>query len=129
MIFIKKLISLAPVLFLGAYCAFARADDFDEIIKSCGRPDHDDSTLYDNPRPLIVARMIDYDALDVRFAFYLDSPVGQEPRPPYSWSCLGAMYGPGKKQVLMPHQALEKLSSECARTYIRTVAKHAKEHR
>ncbi len=120
----NKLVGIV-IMFLVASVTLACADDFDEIIKACGRPDHDDSSLYDNPRPPIVSRIIDYDGSGVRFAFALDSLIGQEPTPPYSWMCIGAMTGPDKKEVLHPSQASEKLSSECARAYIRALARHA----
>ncbi len=51
-------------------------------MKRYGRPDSDDSTLHDKPRPAIVTRWITYSERRVRFAFALDPVKG--------WKLIGA---------------------------------------
>jgi hypothetical protein len=102
------------------------ADDFGQIVEACGHPDRDDSTLHDNPPPPAVTRWVDYQRPGVRFIFLLSSGrIGSEPQPPYSWTIMGATYGADQREVLPPsEEALDKLPSKCAQTYIRVLCAH-----
>jgi hypothetical protein len=104
-------------------------DDFGQIVEACGQPDRDDSTLHNNPPPPAVTRWVDYRRPGVRFIFLLSSGrVGSELRPPYSWTIMGATYGEDRREVLHPsEEALDKLPSKCAQTYIRVLCAHQSE--
>jgi hypothetical protein len=101
-------------------------DDFGLIVGACGQPDRDDSTLHQNPPPSVITRWVDYQRPGVRFIFLLSGgQFGSEPRLHYSWTILGATYGEDHREVLHPNEeALDKLPSKCAQTYIRVLCAH-----
>ena len=79
--------ALAATVVLSATAAWA--DDASEIIKRLGRPDKDDSTEYDQPRPPVVTRWLDYTRQNVRVMLVPTNKVGDPP--PYSWKLMGFM--------------------------------------
>lgn len=63
-------------------------DDASLLISRCGKPDIDDSTVYDNPRPPMMSRMLTYKKARLRFAYIQrDGHVGDPP--PYTWKMIG----------------------------------------
>jgi hypothetical protein len=64
-------------------------DEAGRLISQCGPPTSDESTQYDNPRPPIVTRIIEYRQKKLRFIFIpgYDSRVGDPP--PYRWKLSG----------------------------------------
>ena len=77
--------ALAAAVLLFATAAWA--DDASEIIRRLGMPDKDDSTAYDQPRPPVVSRWLDYRRQNVRVLLVPTSRVGDPP--PYTWKLLG----------------------------------------
>jgi hypothetical protein len=65
------------------------ANDADLIISRCGKPDVDDSSAYDNPRPPIPIRFVEYKAQRVRFSFLPGGGTRPSDPPPYHWKLLG----------------------------------------
>lgn len=58
------------------------------LVAKYGKPDAVKSSEYENPRPPIVTRMIEYRKERVRFVLFPDAPVGSPP--PYKrWKLLG----------------------------------------
>lgn len=78
---------LAAAVLLSTTAAWA--DDASEIIKRLGRPDKDDSTEYDQPRPPVVTRWLDYTRQNVRVLLVPANRVGDPP--PYTWKLMGFM--------------------------------------
>jgi hypothetical protein len=79
--------ALAAAVLLCATAAWA--DDASEIIKRLGKPDRDDSTEYDQPRPPVVTRWLDYTRQNVRVMLVPANRVGDPP--PYTWKLMGFM--------------------------------------
>jgi hypothetical protein len=77
------------IVMCAAIAGPCRADDLSRIVSQCGKPDHDDSSLHDNPRPPLITRVVDYDKAHLRIAFLLDSPPGVPPSKPYNWRLIG----------------------------------------
>src|ERR1019366_5397533 len=67
----------------------APANDAELLLSRCGPPSLDDSTAYDNPRPPIPSRIIEYKAAKLRIMFIPgDGSLGDPP--PYRWKLVGA---------------------------------------
>jgi hypothetical protein len=68
--------------------ASSSTDDYSAIIAKYGKPERDDSTEYDTPRPPIVTRFVEYRPENVKIAFV---PVGKfgEPPPYNGWKVIG----------------------------------------
>jgi hypothetical protein len=64
------------------------SDEYGDIIAKYGRPERDDSTEYDTPRPPIVTRIVEYRPENVKIAFIPVGKVG-EPPPYYAWKIIG----------------------------------------
>jgi hypothetical protein len=60
-----------------------------EFIQKYGRPDSDDNTADDDPRPLMVSRIMVYQAADVRVICVPDAPRGDTPPPYNDWKIMG----------------------------------------
>lgn len=73
-----------------------------------GRPDADDSTDHDVPRPPIPSRWITYQKEHVRFLFVPDAKLGDPP--PYLWKLVGTT-DPRTRQVLDPGVAVTRLAA------------------
>lgn len=69
----------------------APTNDADSLISRCGKPDVDDSTDYDNPRPPIPSRMLTYSKAHMMFAYVPggDAKIGDPP--PYQWKAFGVI--------------------------------------
>jgi hypothetical protein len=64
-------------------------DEAELLISNCGEPSKDDSTEYDQPRPIFPTRIIEYRAKKLRFIFAQGSGKVGDP-PPYRWKLFGA---------------------------------------
>jgi len=64
-------------------------DDADLLIYRCGKPDVDDSTAFDNPRPLLPTRSVEYHKERIRFVFMPEGKTSAGAPPPYHWSLMG----------------------------------------
>src|SRR4051812_14741037 len=95
--------ALAATVLLLATAAWA--DDASEIIKRLGRPDKDDSTEYDQPRPPVVTRWLDYRRQNVRVLLVPTNRVGDPP--PYTWKLLG-FADLAKQQKLSPEEVARR---------------------
>jgi hypothetical protein len=95
--------ALAAAVVLSATAAWA--DDASEIIKRLGRPDRDDSTEYDQPRPPVVTRWLDYTRQNVRVMLVPTNKVGDPP--PYSWKLMGFM-DLARQQKLSPEEVARR---------------------
>jgi hypothetical protein len=81
--------SLAPSNSTATAPTTAAGFAADLLIARCGHPSLDDSTAYDNPRPPIVSRIIEYKAKKLRFLFIQQGAVGDPP--PYQWKLMGVV--------------------------------------
>jgi hypothetical protein len=65
-----------------------RSDDYGPIIAKYGKPERDDSTEHDVPRPPIVTRFVEYRPQNVKIAFV---PIGKmgDPPPYLGWKVIG----------------------------------------
>jgi hypothetical protein len=61
----------------------------DLIVYRCGPPDHVLDTSWDNPRPLIVSRIVTYRKAHLKIFYVPSDPVNQPP--PYHWKMMGLM--------------------------------------
>jgi hypothetical protein len=63
-------------------------DKLEEFISKYGKPDKEDTTAYDNPRPPMVSRFLIYEPEHVRVLCLADTKIGAPP--PYSkWMLIG----------------------------------------
>jgi hypothetical protein len=76
-------------------------NDAQLLVSRCGKPDKDDSTEYDKPRPLIPARLITYKKAHLMFAYIpgADSRLGDPP--PYAWKLMGITDTRTKKAIAL----------------------------
>ena len=82
LILLVGLVVLANLVYEPGTIAHAR-DQAGALIAACGKPSADDSTAYDNPRPPIPTRIVDYWGTHIRFLFVPKGKFGQPP--PYDW--------------------------------------------
>jgi hypothetical protein len=87
------------------FAAAAWADDASKIIARLGRPDKDDSTEYDQPRPPVVSRWLDYTKQKVRVWLVPTNRVGDPP--PYTWKLLG-FFDITKQQLISPDEVARR---------------------
>jgi hypothetical protein len=74
-------------------------DDLSLLISKYGKPDIDDSTQYDNPRPPIVTRWLIYKKENVR-AWYVPDGVSIDDPPPYhKWKLFSFVDEKTKKPI------------------------------
>jgi hypothetical protein len=80
--------TIPPGIVADRSSAYGHGDQFAAIVAKYGRPDIDDSTEYNAPRPPMVTRWIEYKRSHVKIMFYPDCRVGDPP--PYSaWRVIG----------------------------------------
>ena len=65
-----------------------QADEFTAMVALLGRPNKEDSTQYDSPRPPIVSRFIEYQPENIRIGFFPTGRMG-DPPPYKAWKLLG----------------------------------------
>jgi hypothetical protein len=79
------------------------------LIKSCGAPDRDVSTAYNNPRPPIPFRIVDYENAHLEFGFIPGGGAQIGDPPPYTWA-LSGIVDTTTHQRLTPEQAAERMN-------------------
>lgn len=87
-------------------------DDVSTLLERCGPPTSDTSSAYENPRPLIVTRMVTWADQNVR-AIYVpqDAVAGQAPS--YAgWKLIG-LTDPAREVKLTAAEAAYRLQSIC----------------
>jgi len=98
---------------LGRPVAPDVTDDASLLLSRCGRPSKDDSTAYDNPRPPIPSRIIEYARQKLRFAFVPGSGAKLGDPPPYQWKFIGVMdmtaRDPSKARVVPVDEAVARM--------------------
>jgi hypothetical protein len=67
--------------------------------RRCGTPDRDTSSQFENSRPPIVTRIVEYRSRGLRIVYLADAPMGSPP--PYSWKFIGASDIPSNKLISM----------------------------
>ena len=87
------------------FATAAWADDASKIIARLGRPDKDDSTAYDQPRPPVVSRWLDYTKQNVRVWLVPTNRIGDPP--PYTWKLLG-FFDIAKQQRISPDEVARR---------------------
>lgn len=92
---------------LAVFTSAALADDAAEIIRRLGKPDRDDSTEHDQPRPPIVTRFLDYTRRGVRVMLVPANPIGSPP--PYNWKLFGFVDLKTQKR-LTPEEAARRFN-------------------
>jgi hypothetical protein len=86
-----------------------KMDEFGPIIAKYGKPERDDSTENDVPRPPIVTRFVEYRPEDVKIAFVPLGKLGDSP--PFSgWKVIGYI-DIGTDTKISRSEAFERLSS------------------
>ena len=94
---------------LTLFATVALADDASEIIRRLGKPDKDDSTERDQPRPAIVTRFLDYTRRGVRVMLVPTNPIGSPP--PYTWKLFGFI-DLRTQQRLTPEEAARRFGAQ-----------------
>jgi TM2 domain-containing membrane protein YozV len=89
------------------------SNDADLLITRCGQPSSDDSTAYDNPRPPIQARIIEYKKQRLRFMFIPGGDTHVGDAPPYQWKLAGitdmTAADPSQATVVAPSEAVVRM--------------------
>ena len=89
--------------------AAEHSDDFGPIVAAYGKPDRDDSTAYDTPRPPLVTRFIEFHPENVKIIFYPDGRTGDPP--PYSrWRVIGYI-DINSNTKISAHEATRRMQS------------------
>jgi len=72
--------------------AIARSaeDHYGAILAAYGKPERDDSTEYDDPRPVAVTRILEYRPQNVKIALVPNARLG-DPPPYASWKIVGCI--------------------------------------
>src|SRR4051812_807369 len=63
-------------------------NDAELLLYRCGKPDKDDSTENDTPRPPIPSRIIEYRKAKLRLAYVPGGDANVGDPPPYKWKLL-----------------------------------------
>ena len=66
------------------------ADHYSAVLAAYGTPERDDSTEYDDPRPPVVTRLIEYRPENVKIALVVNARLG-DPPPYASWKIIGCI--------------------------------------
>lgn len=84
-------------------------DDVSQFVCRYGKPDVDDSTENDGPRPPIVTRMLTYKKEGVRAAYVPDARIGDSP--PYKkWKLIG-FQDPKTDAVLSAQEVVRRMQA------------------
>lgn len=84
-------------------------DDLSQFVCRFGKPDLDDSTENDKPRPPIVTRMLSYKKEGVRAAYVPDAKMG-DPPPYRKWKLIG-FQDPKSDAVLSAQEVVHRLQA------------------
>jgi hypothetical protein len=84
-------------------------DDVSQVICRYGKPDIDDSTENDRPRPPIVTRMLTYKKEGVRAAYVPEAKFGT-PHPYGKWKLIG-FQDPKSNPVLSAEEVVKRMQA------------------
>jgi hypothetical protein len=88
-------------------------NDAEILISRCGQPSKDDSTDYDNPRPPIPTRIVEYKNQRLRFMFIPGGGAQLGDPPPYHWKLVGVTdmtaKDPSKARVVSASEAVRRM--------------------
>jgi len=88
-------------------------DDAELLLTRCGPPTSDDSTAYDNPRPPIPSRTIEYSKQKLRFLFIPGDGAKVDDPPPYRWHVVGVTdmmaADPSQARVVSAPEAVKRM--------------------
>jgi len=88
-------------------------NDAELLIARCGHPSSDDSTAYDDPRPPIPSRIVEYRKHRLRFMFIPGGNAHLGDPPPYQWKLLGVTdmtaADPSQARVVTPSEAVRRM--------------------
>jgi hypothetical protein len=82
---------------LGRGVPSSVTNDAELLVYRCGEPDQVLDTSYDDPRPLIVSRIVTYKKAHLRIMYVPHDPVDQPP--PYHWKLMGFVDTRTKKGI------------------------------
>lgn len=98
---------LLGTMALRAHGSCVVHDDLSQFVYRYGKPDIDDSTEHDRPRPPIVTRMLIYKKEGVRAAYVPDARLGTPP--PYrKWRLIG-FQDPTNNAVLSAAEVVRRM--------------------
>jgi hypothetical protein len=98
---------LLSITALQAHGSCVVHDDLSQFVCRYGKPDIDDSTENDRPRPPIVTRMLTYKKEGVRAAYVPDAKAGTPP--PYrKWKLIG-FQDPTNNAVLSAAEVVRRM--------------------
>ena len=124
-----KFLIIVVVLFLGLIVrgeilgpsnasSSLASNDAELLIDRCGTPSGDGSSEYDNPRPPIPSRVIEYDSHKLRFMFLPGGNIKLGDPPPYQWKLIGitdmTAADPSEATVVSGSEAAERMP--CSRS-------------
>lgn len=75
------------------------------LIQACGTPSRDISTAYNNPRPPIPFRVLDYNGSHLQFAFVPGGGAKIGDPPPYQWRLSGVLDSTTNQRVSLQEAA------------------------
>jgi len=88
-------------------------NDAELLIARCGRPSRDVSTAYEDPRPPIPVRVVEYRKHGLRFMFFPGGNAHVGDPPPYRWKLLGvtdmAAADPSRARVVDVSEAVRRM--------------------
>ena len=91
--------AFAVLSLLTFRAAGAATDQAELILSRCGKPSRDESTAYEQPRPPVPSRVIEYADQKLRFLLAPAEGVNLDGPPPYPWQLIGVtdVKGPDEK--------------------------------
>jgi hypothetical protein len=90
---------------------FGKGDDAAAWLSRCAPPEQETSTAYDDPRPPIVTRFLDYPSKGVRVILVPIAPADSSP--PYEkWRLMG-LTDPATDQPIDPKEARRRMGAAC----------------
>jgi hypothetical protein len=88
-------------------------NDAQLLIAHCGTPSGDGSSEYEDPRPPIPSRVIEYDSHKLRFVFLPGGDIKLGDPPPYQWKLIGitdmTAADPSQATVVSVPEAVERM--------------------
>ena len=79
------------------------------LIRSCGTPSRDMSTAYNDPRPPIPFRVLDYNGSHLQFAFIPGGGAKIGSPPPYRWVLSGVLDSATNQRISL-QEAVERMN-------------------
>lgn len=94
------------------------------LIQSCGTPSRDVSTAYNDPRPPIPFREIDYSSQHLQFAFVPGGGAKIGDPPPYRWALSGVVDSTTNQRISL-QEAADRMSCASSLTALADAAHHS----